>query len=117
MPGIKDVVDALGRRDGVEAVIILGNDGLPLAIHVADGSDAEVLAAVVPGIVQAADQLGHHAGRGNLATGVIEYKAGFAVLASLSSETKLLMLVRPRTNIGPLLYDLTLHRAEIAGLL
>jgi predicted regulator of Ras-like GTPase activity (Roadblock/LC7/MglB family) len=117
MAGIKDVVDALGRHEGVEAVIILGNDGLPIASHVADGSDPEVLSAVVPGVVQAAEQLGHHSGRGNLTTSVIEYKAGYAVVASLSAETKLLMLIRPRTNVGPLLYDLTRHRAEISGLL
>jgi predicted regulator of Ras-like GTPase activity (Roadblock/LC7/MglB family) len=117
MPTIRDVVDALGRRDGVEAVIILGNDGLPIASHTSDGVDPEVLSALVPNVIQATEQLGHHASRGNLTTGVIEYNAGLAVVASLSSETKLLILVKPRTNVGPLLYDLTRHRAEIAGLL
>jgi predicted regulator of Ras-like GTPase activity (Roadblock/LC7/MglB family) len=117
MAGIRDVVDALGRHDGVEAVIILGNDGLPIASHVADGADPELLSALVPNMVQAADQLGHHARRGRLTTGVIEFNAGYAVLASLTPETTLLVLVRPRTNVGPLLYDLTRHRAEIAGLL
>src|SRR5258708_13657728 len=101
MASIKDVVDALGRRDGVEAVIILGNDGLPIASHVADGSDPEVLSAVVPGIFQAAETLGHHAGRGNLTTGVIEYKAGYPVVARLSAETQLLMLFPPRPNARP----------------
>jgi predicted regulator of Ras-like GTPase activity (Roadblock/LC7/MglB family) len=117
MASIHDVVAALGRRDGVDAVIILGADGLPIASHVADGHDADLLAALVPNIVQAAEQLGQHAGRGHLATSVLEFGAGFAVVANLSAEVKLLVLVRPRTNIGPLLYDLTRHRAEIAGLL
>ena len=117
MATIRDVVDALGRRDGVEAVIILGNDGLPIASNVANGADPEVLAALVPNVVQATEQLGQHASRGTMTTTVIEYLSGLALVASLSSETKLLMLVRPRTNIGPLLYDLTRHRAEIAGLL
>ena len=117
MPTIRDVVDALGRRDGVEAVIILGNDGLPIASHVAGGADPEVLSALVPNVVQATDQLGHHASRGHLTTGVIEYNAGLAVVAALTAETKLLILVKPRTNVGPLLYDLARHRAEIAGLL
>ncbi len=117
MANIHDVVEALGRRDGVEAVIILGNDGLPIDSRVAGGGDAEVLSALVPNVVQASEQLGHHAGRGNLVMGVIEFNAGLAVLASLSADTKLLVLARPRTNLGPLLYDLTRHRAEIAGLL
>lgn len=117
MATIRDVVDALGRRDGVEAVIILGNDGLPIASHVSNGTDPEVLSALVPNIIQATEQLGQHAGRGSMTAGVIEYNSGLAVLASLSAETKLLILVRPRTNVGPLLYDLTRYRAEIAGLL
>ncbi len=117
MPTIHDVVTALGRRDGVEAVIILGNDGLPIASHVRDGADPEVLSALVPNVVQASEQLGQHAMRGALGTGVLEYNAGYALIANLSADAKLLLLVRPRTNLGPLLYDLTRHRAEIAGLL
>jgi predicted regulator of Ras-like GTPase activity (Roadblock/LC7/MglB family) len=117
MPTIHDVVTALGRRDGVEAVIILGNDGLPIASHVRDGADPEVLSALVPNVVQASEQLGQHAQRGTLGTGVLEYNAGYALIANLSADAKLLLLVGPRTNLGPLLYDLTRHRAEIAGLL
>jgi predicted regulator of Ras-like GTPase activity (Roadblock/LC7/MglB family) len=117
MATIRDVVDALGRRDGVDAVIILGSDGLPISSHTANGADAELLAALVPNIVQAAEQLGHHSARGDLTTGVLEYAAGFAVVANLSHVAKLLILVRPRTNIGPLLYELAQHRSEIAGLL
>ena len=117
MATIRDVVDALGRRDGVEAVIILGNDGLPIASHIGNGADAEVLSALVPNVVQATEQLGHHAGRGNMTTGVVEYETGMAVVANLSADAKLLVMLRARSNIGPLLYDLTRHRAEIAGLL
>ena len=117
MASIRDVVEALGRRDGVEAVIILGNDGLPIASHVANGADADLLSALVPGVVQAAEQLGQSSGRGDLATGVIEFSAGYAVVANLTADAKLLIMVRPKTNVGPLLYDLARHRAEIAGLL
>ncbi len=117
MASIRDVVEAFGRREGVEAVIILGNDGLPIDSHIRDGADAEVLSALVPNVVLASEQLGHHSQKGTLATGVLEYAAGYALIANLSADAKLLLLVRPRTNLGPLLYDLTRHRAEIAGLL
>lgn len=117
MATIRDVVEALGRRDGVEAVIILGSDGLPIDSHTGNGADAELLAALIPSIIQACDQLGQNAARGPLATGVLEYASGCAVVANLSAEAKLLVLLRPRTNFGPLLYDLARHRAEIAGLL
>jgi predicted regulator of Ras-like GTPase activity (Roadblock/LC7/MglB family) len=117
VPTIRDVVEALGRREGVEAVIILGNDGLPIDSRAANGADAEVLSALVPNVIQAADQLGQHAGRGGMAMGVLEFSAGYAIIANISDQAKLLVVARPRTNIGPLLYDLTRHRAEIAGLL
>lgn len=117
MASIKDVVDALGRRDGVEAVILLGNDGLPIASHVGNGVDSEVLSALVPNVIQATEQLGHHAGRGDMTTGVIEFASGLAIVSNLTADAKLLVMLRPRTNAGPLLYDLTRHRAEIAGLL
>ncbi len=117
MASIRDVVEALGRRDGVEAVILLGNDGLPIASHVDNGVDSEVLSALVPNVIQATEQLGHHAGRGDMTTGVFEFASGLAIVSNLTADAKLLVMLRPRTNAGPLLYDLTRHRAEIAGLL
>jgi predicted regulator of Ras-like GTPase activity (Roadblock/LC7/MglB family) len=117
MPTIHDVVQALARREGVDAVVILGNDGLPIDSQTEDGVDPDVVAAHLPAVLQACEELGQHAGRGAVFTGVIEFAAGFAVVANLSSDAKLLVLLRPGSNLGPLLYDLKRHRAGIAGLL
>lgn len=117
VPTIRDVVEALGRREGVESVIILGNDGLPIDSRTPPGSDPDSLAALIPSVIRACDQLGSMAAGGGLEMGVLEYGGGAAVVANLSPEAKLLVLARPRANIGPLLYDLKRFRAEIAGLL
>ncbi len=117
MPTIRDVVEALARREGVDAVVVLGNDGLPIDSHVTPAVDPEVVAAHLPALLQACDDLGRNGGRGALATGVLEFETGFAVVANLSQDAKLLVLLRPRANLGPLLYDLSRHRAQIAGLL
>jgi len=117
MPTIRDVVQALARRDGVEAVIILGNDGLPIDSWSGSGHDADAVAAHLPGVLQAAEELGRSAGRGDLTAGVLEYAEGLAVVANLSHDAKLLVLVRPHADLGPLLYDLARHRAHIARLL
>jgi predicted regulator of Ras-like GTPase activity (Roadblock/LC7/MglB family) len=114
---IRDVVEALGRREGVEAVIILGNDGLPIDSRAAPGRDPETLAALIPGVMRACDQFGSSAAGSELEMGVLEYADGAAVVANLSPDAKLLVLARPRANVGPLLYDLKRFRAEIAGLL
>jgi predicted regulator of Ras-like GTPase activity (Roadblock/LC7/MglB family) len=117
VPSIRDVVEAFGRREGVEAVIILGNDGLPIDSRTPPGTDPETLAALIPDVLRACDQLGSSSRGGGLEMGVLEYGGGAAVVANLSPDAKLLVLATPRANIGPLLYDLKRYRAEIAGLL
>jgi predicted regulator of Ras-like GTPase activity (Roadblock/LC7/MglB family) len=117
MPTIRDVVQALARREGVDAVVVLGNDGLPIDSLGIETVDPEVVAAHLPAVLQASDELGRHGGRGALTMGVLEYESGYAVVADLSHDAKLLVLLRPRANLGPLLYDLSRHRAQIAGLL
>ena len=49
MPGIRDVVQALQRRPGVEAVVVVGRDGLPIDSS-GQGVDADSVAALLPGV-------------------------------------------------------------------
>lgn len=116
MPTIRELVGTLARRDGVEAVILLGRDGLVIDSHAGPPLDAEHLAAHVPSLVTAADELAVHAGRGALVTSVIEYERGFAVVCALSAEAVLLVLVHPAANVGSLLFELRRHRGNIASL-
>lgn len=117
MPSIRDVVEALGQREGVEAVVILGTDGLPIDSHTPAGTDPEALAAVIPNVLRACEQLGSSAASGALEIGVLEFDGRAAVVANLTADAKLLLLARRRANIGPLLYDLKRYRAEIADAL
>ncbi len=116
MPTIRDVVAALGARPGVDAVVVVGRDGLPIDAQAADGVDAESVAAVLPGTIKGMTELGAAGARGEFGTAVLEYGAGLAVVAVLSAEALLVVLVRPSVNIGNLLFDLRRHRAAIAGL-
>jgi predicted regulator of Ras-like GTPase activity (Roadblock/LC7/MglB family) len=117
VPTIRDVVEAFARRDGVEAVIILGSDGLSIDSRTPSGIDPEALAALIPNVLRACAQLGATANGGDLEMGVLEFRGRAAVVSNLSAEAKLLVLASPRANIGPLLFDLKRYRAEIAGLL
>ncbi len=96
MATIRDVVEALGRSGGVDAVVVVGRDGLPIDSRVANG---------VAG------------GRGDFTTAVIEFGRGLAIVAVLNAEALLIVLVQPATNVGALLFDLRRHRTAIAGLL
>lgn len=117
MPTIRDVVRALGGRDGVDAVIVLGRDGLPIDSHATDGFDTDSVAALVPTVVSACNRLGSAAGRGEFGTSVVEYDAGMIMVTGLTADTLLAILVAPATNIGALLYEIHRHRSAIADLL
>jgi predicted regulator of Ras-like GTPase activity (Roadblock/LC7/MglB family) len=116
MPTIRDLVAAIRRRDGVDAAVVLGRDGL-LIDHQADaGLDAESIAAHVPSILVHADELAAAAGQGHLFTAVHEHAGGTAVIAAMSPDAVLLVLLRPAADLGALLFDLRRHRANIAAL-
>ena len=116
MPGIRDVVQALLRRPGVEAVVVVGRDGLPIDSS-GGGVDADSVAALLPGMLRGAAELGAAGGRGAFASGVLEFGGGLAVVSALNAEASLVVLVRPATNVGALLFDIQRHRSAISGLL
>lgn len=116
MPTIRELVKALGQREGVEAVVLLGRDGLLIDGRTMPSLDAEHLAAHVPSLIAAAEELAVHAQRGPLVTSVLEYERGYAVVSALSNEAVLLVLVHPSANVGALLFELRRHRGNIASL-
>jgi predicted regulator of Ras-like GTPase activity (Roadblock/LC7/MglB family) len=117
MATIRDVVAALSRRSGVDAVVVVGRDGLPIDARAANGLDPEGVAALLPSVINAMSQLGEAGARGDFGTAVLEFGRGLAVVAVLNAEALLVVLVQPATNVGGLLFDLRQHRAAIAGLL
>ena len=116
MASIRDLVAALRQREGVEAAIVLGRDGLLIDSQVIPGLNAEDLAARIPPIITPSDELGHAVGRGELVTGILEHQNGIVIMSVLSAEAILVVLVQPSANIGQLLYELRRNRANIAAL-
>lgn len=116
MPTIRDLVGAIRQRDGVDAAVVLGRDGLVIDGDVASGLASDEVAAHVPSILSAADEFGAATGRGGLITAVLEYPGGLAIASAMSPEATLLVLVQPQTNIGQLLFELRRNREHIASL-
>jgi predicted regulator of Ras-like GTPase activity (Roadblock/LC7/MglB family) len=117
MATIRDVVEALSRSNGVDAVVVVGRDGLPIDSRVGNGVDADSVAALLPSAIKHMAQLGDAGGRGDFGTAVLEFGKGLAIIAVLNAEALLIVLVQPATNVGALLFDLRRHRTAIAGLL
>ena len=117
MANLTQVVRGLAERDGVEAVVVLSADGLPIE-HAARGSfDAESLAALTATLVQYATRLGLGAGRGALRNAVIEYERALLVVAQIGAGDCLAILAAADADVGQLLYDLRQHRPALAALL
>lgn len=116
MATIRDLVATLRRFDGVTAAAVLGRDGLLIDHDANAGLDAEQVAAHVPSILQFADELGAAAAAGRLQTAVLEHEEATVVLAAMSADVVLLVLVRSDANLGALVYDIRRHRAGLATL-
>ncbi len=115
MPSIRDLVAAISQRDGVDAVIVLGHDGLVIDSYMASGLDPDDLAARIPGIVAPASSFGVDHGRGDLLTAVLEHTDGLALMSVLSPDAILVVLLAPHANAGQLLYELRRNREHIAA--
>lgn len=116
MPSIRDLVAAIRQREGVDAAIVLGRDGLLIDSQLSPGLQADDIAARIPAIIGSADDFGAATNRGELLTAVLEHRNGLAIVSVLSSEAILLVLVTPRANIGQLLFELRRNREHIAAL-
>jgi predicted regulator of Ras-like GTPase activity (Roadblock/LC7/MglB family) len=116
MPSIRDLVAAIRQREGVEAAIVLGRDGLLIDSQTVAGLDPEDIAARIPPVIGPADELGAALRRGELLTAVLEHRGGIAIVSAMSSEAILFVLVTPQANIGQLLFELRRNRDHIAAL-
>src|SRR2546428_2302555 len=116
MATIREVVEALSRRTGVDAVVVVGRDGLPIDSRTANGVDAESVAALLPSVINSMAQLGQAGGRGGFGAGVLEFGARLPPVSVLHADALLGVLVQPSTNLGALLYDLRPHPPAIPRL-
>ncbi|HUR93724.1 MAG TPA: roadblock/LC7 domain-containing protein [Gemmatimonadales bacterium] len=114
---LSEVVRSLAARDGVEAVLLLSGDGLPIEHAARTTFDSETVAALAATLVQHAERLGRSAARGGLSTAVVEFGTGLFVLARAGTGDWLAVLASPDADIGPLLFDLRQHRSALAALL
>ena len=117
MPTLKDLLARLSSRSEVEAVFVLGRDGLLIDQVGPEGTDAEAVAAMAPNILQSARELGSAARHDGLATAVVEYADGVAIVTDVPPEMIVVTFVKPGVPFGALLYELRQNREQIADLI
>ncbi|HUL68782.1 MAG TPA: roadblock/LC7 domain-containing protein [Gemmatimonadales bacterium] len=117
MAGLREVVQGFADREGVEAVVVVSGDGLPIDQVIREGLDAEAVAALTATVAQGARRLGQTFESARFTTGVLEFESQLVVFSEVGADNLLMLLIAADTNIGPLLYDLRRHGPAIAALL
>lgn len=118
MNPLDEALSGLMRHDGVEHLLLLGNDGL-LIRHLGDAGslEPETAAAMIPGIVATTGALGRSTGAGELATAVLQLRSAVVVVAPLSSEVLLAAFLRSGVGFADLLRRLRDERDGLARFL
>ena len=111
------MVRGLAARDGVEAVLLVSEDGLPIDHASSIPFDPETVAALSATLAQHIVRLGTGVGRGESAAAVLEYEKGIIVLRRLPSGDWLAIFASAEADIGPLLHDVREHGPSLAALL
>ena len=101
MPSIRDLVGAIRQREGVEAAVVLGRDGLLIDSQAVPGLDAEDVAARIPAIIGPADELGAPPIAASCSPPCSSTADGLAIVSVLSPDAILLVLVRPQREHRP----------------
>lgn len=117
MTQLDTALSSLAAHPGVEHLLLLGRDGLLIRQHGADSVDADVVAAMVPGVASACTALADAAGRGGFSTAVLELEQGVALVCALSADLLLALLLRPGVGFAPLLREVRGQRGQLAELL
>ncbi len=98
-------------------VAVVSGDGLVIEEALGPGTDPDGVAALATTVARHGGELGTAAGLGSLATAVLEYEGAPAVIGPLGGGASLVVVARPGTDLGGLLYLLRHHRGAIADLL
>jgi predicted regulator of Ras-like GTPase activity (Roadblock/LC7/MglB family) len=116
MTELDTVISDLRGHRGVEHVLLVGRDGLLVHRSGDDGLDAETVAALSPGLAAACASVADASEGGEFRTAVLEWEHGVGILAAVSDELLLVVIVGPDVGFAPLLRTIRAERSRIAGL-
>lgn len=114
MPTLTELVHELAGRTGVNTVVVVSPDGLPIS-HAGQVHDAEALAALTVTLVRSARRLAEGTPVGAVARLVLEGEAGLALLGAVRNGNWIIVLTDSDADVGALLYDLRREGPALAA--
>src|SRR5258707_13837634 len=103
MAGLNELLNGFIRVRGVNAALVVGQDGLVLESVSAPGAtetDVDVLGAMASSGLVPAQEIGQETGRGRLAQSIYEYERGVVVIEPVSNAAIHVVVTDAAANRG-----------------
>ena len=103
MAELTEILEGFTRVRGVNAALVVGQDGLVLQsarAQGADETDVDVLGAVAASGLVPAQDIGQETQRGRLLQGIYEYEKGVVVMEPVGSSAILVVVTTAAANLG-----------------
>ncbi len=103
MADLTELLNGFVRVRGVNAALVVGQDGLVLQSVTAPGADEvdlDVLGAMAASGLVPAEEIGRETNRGSLLQGIYEYERGVVVIEPLGTAGILVVATSAAANLG-----------------
>lgn len=103
MADLDEILNSFTRVRGVNAALVVGQDGLVLHSVTAPGeeeTDSDVIGAIASSGLLPAQEIGSESNRGRLTQGIYEYENGVVVLEPIGETAILVVVTTSAANLG-----------------
>lgn len=101
---LSDVLNALAKVEGVDAVLVVSRDGLVLDHVSRSNIDISSIGAIASSSLGATEVLGDTMGQGVLKQQIAEYQNGKALIQQVNNKLLLVMIGNTKANLGMMRY-------------
>lgn len=103
--------------DGVEAVVLVSSDAMPLASDMSDGMEEELLSATSSALIAAAERVARELARGNLDQVYLRADEGDLVVVKVNDDALLACTVDHAAKMGMTLLEVNRCAQKLAGVI
>lgn len=113
--GLRSILDALLKVEGVTAVMVAGRDGFAIESVSASSLDADSVAAIAASSLTAAEAMGETLKLGAMGTILIEYEQGPVAVTPAGPDAVLAVVGNQDANLGRVRIEMRKVRQAVAS--
>ena len=113
--GLRGILDALLKVDGVTAALVVGRDGFVIESASADTLDADAVGAIAASSLAASESMGDALKLGTLGSILIEFEQGPVAVTLVGPDAVLAVVGNQGTNLGRVRIEMKKIRQAVAN--